>query len=289
MERTPTDNYLQLRSVACSANGRTLVTVIGVVVGHAYGGQLFVSRNSGENWTLVDMPSKVLTSVACSADGTKMAAGYWFWVYIEASVISTDSGLTWPKANGAGSTVAWSADGSKLMACPGFNLAGPVWLSDDFGISYTEVTNSGVVGSAISASANGGTLVAAANQQGGGPIFTSMDSGATWTQADAPITNWISVASSADGSKLVAAVEGGGIYTWQATPTPKLNIMPSNSGLLVSWIVPSMPFVLQENADLNTTDWIDVPTQPTLNLSNLHHEVSVPLSSTNRFYRLKSL
>ena len=58
---------------------------------------------------------------------------------------------------------------------------------------------------------------------------------------------------------------------------------------LISWIVPSMPFVLQENADLNTADWIDVTTQPTLNLTNLHHEVSVPLSISNRFFRLKGL
>jgi hypothetical protein len=39
-----------------------------------------------------------------------------------------------------------------------------------------------------------------------------------------------------------------------------LDIAASGSGLLLSWIVPSMPFVLQENANLNTTDWIDVPT-----------------------------
>jgi hypothetical protein len=55
------------------------------------------------------------------------------------------------------------------------------------------------------------------------------------------------------------------------------------------WIVPSMPFVLQENADLNTPNWTVVPMTPILNLTNLHHEVTVPLSGTNRFYRLQSL
>ena len=60
-------------------------------------------------------------------------------------------------------------------------------------------------------------------------------------------------------------------------------------GLLISWIVPSMPFMLQETADLNTPDWTAVPMTPILNLTNLHHEVTVPLSGTNRFYRLQRL
>ena len=81
----------------------------------------------------------------------------------------------------------------------------------------------------------------------------------------------------------------GLIYTWQTAPSPKLNITPSGSGLLISWIVPSMPFVLQETADLNTPDWTAVPMTPILNLTNLHHEVTVPLSGTNRFYRLQRL
>ena len=50
-----------------------------------------------------------------------------------------------------------------------------------------------------------------------------------------------------------------------------------------------MPFVLQENADLTTANWTDVTTTPVLNFTNLHHEVSVPLPSANRFYRLKGL
>lgn len=99
---------------------------------------------------------------------------------------------------------------------------------------------------------------------------------------------WCSVASSADGCKLVAAVSDGGIYTWQTTPTPVLNITPAGSGLLISWIVPSMPFALQETADLNAPDWTAVPMAPILNLTNLHHEVTVPLTNGNRFYRLQS-
>ena len=93
----------------------------------------------------------------------------------------------------------------------------------------------------------------------------------------------------AHGCKLAAAVEVGGIYTWQTTSPPTLDITPTAGGLLISWIVRSMPFVLQENADLNTPDWTAVPMTPILNLTNLHHEVTVPLSGTNQFYRLQSL
>ncbi|MBP9903327.1 MAG: hypothetical protein KBH45_17850 [Verrucomicrobia bacterium] len=118
--------------------------------------------------------------------------------------------------------------------------------------------------------------------------------GDTWTSAGTLSTNWSSLVCSADGNKLVAAAGSGMsptglIYTWQSTPSPKLTITPSASGLLISWIVPSMPFVLQENADLNTPDWTAVPMTPILNLTNLHHEVTVPLSGTNRFFRLQRL
>jgi hypothetical protein len=186
--------------------------------------------------------------------------------------------------------------GDKLFVAFGYGSSGPIYLKDDASEYSTQITNSTAVGwsSALASSADGSRLALVVGAYAGGPIFTSDDSGVRWEQTDAPVTNWISVASSADGSRLAVTVgdilwNSGGIYTRQTMPRPKLNIAASGSGLLLSWIVPSMPFVLQENANLNTTDWIDVPTQPTLNLSNLNHEVSVPLSNTNRFYRLKCL
>lgn len=81
----------------------------------------------------------------------------------------------------------------------------------------------------------------------------------------------------------------GGIYTFQTTPTPALTITPSASDFLLSWLVPSTHFVLQENSDLTVANWTDLATQPTLNFTNLHYEVVVSRSSTNRFYRLKQI
>jgi hypothetical protein len=71
----------------------------------------------------------------------------------------------------------------------------------------------------------------------------------------------------------VAAVDGGGIYVSQTTPTPVLNITATDSELVLSWVVPSMTFVLQESRDLMTAQWSNAPTPLTLNCSNLQHQV----------------
>jgi hypothetical protein len=71
-------------------------------------------------------------------------------------------------------------------------------------------------------------------------------------------------------------------------PAPCLRVAPvGNSLLLLSWPVPSGNFALQENHNLNSPNWANVETLPTLNSSNLHYEVSVPMSSDSGFYRLK--
>jgi hypothetical protein len=85
----------------------------------------------------------------------------------------------------------------------------------------------------------------------------------------------------------VAVVNGGGIWTLHSTPTPVLSITPSGSNVILSWIVPSVEFVLQENSALGTTNWTTVTTPPTLNLTSLQNQVMVSPSSGHRFYRLK--
>jgi hypothetical protein len=89
---------------------------------------------------------------------------------------------------------------------------------------------------------------------------------------------------------LAAAVngQGGGIWTRQATPAPSLNVTLESGNVLLSWIMPSMNFVLQEVSDLTTTNWTDVTNMPALNLTNLQNEVILPLPGSNNFYRLKS-
>ena len=82
----------------------------------------------------------------------------------------------------------------------------------------------------------------------------------------------------------MAAVSGGGIYVAQSASLPSLGITTSGIDVVLSWVVPSMNFVLQENSNLGATNWADVPAKPTLNLRNLQNEVVLPSLTGNRFY-----
>ena len=130
-------------------------------------------------------------------------------------------------------------------------------------------------------------MVAAVNN---GPIYTSMDAGTTWTSNSVPRLPWTSVTSSADGSKFAAASGGsrssGPIYTLRTIPAPQLNLASSSNKLAVLWIVPSTNFVLQQNLDLTTTNWVVLTNTPVLNLTNLQNEVTLSPTNSSGFFRL---
>jgi len=60
----------------------------------------------------------------------------------------------------------------------------------------------------------------------------------------------------------------------------------SNGNLTLSWIVPSANFVMQQSSDL--INWTDAVATPTLNLTSLQNEVTLPLTGSSGFYRLKT-
>jgi hypothetical protein len=224
---------------------------------------------------------------------------------------STDTGATWALSsasppNTGWSSVASSADGMKLVAAGEIFLSGPtdgygaIYTSTNSGLTWTMTTAPHFPWAALASSADGSEFVAAS---GAGLIVFSVDSGATWTSADAPAKAWTAITSSGDGSKLVAASDyldfGGGsvdgnICTLQfplpplaPPPSPKLSMGALGQNVGVSWLVPSSGYVLQQNPDLNTTNWIDVQVSPTLNSTNLHYDVTVSPSASHEFYRLK--
>jgi hypothetical protein len=234
---------------------------------------LYISTNSGINWALASVTNVV--QAAWSADGKSLV--------VAGSVLatSTNDGATWKFAGISNCySVAVSADGRKLVASAS---AGRLYGSTNFGTTWELITPSPAL-STIAGSADGSKLVAV----GYHAIYSSTNSGATWVSANAPNTNWYAVASSADGHKWVAVVNGGGIWTAQSTPAPELKPTRVGNNLLLSWIVPSMDFVLQRSANLSTTNWMDVADQPILNLTNLQHQVVVPLSGGGEFFRLRS-
>jgi hypothetical protein len=69
---------------------------------------------------------------------------------------------------------------------------------------------------------------------------------------------------SADGCKLVGVYVDGLDFSLdavvadlQSTPAPALAVASSGGSLFLSWVVPSIDFVLEQNADLGTTNWTD--------------------------------
>jgi hypothetical protein len=94
---------------------------------------------------------------------------------------------------------------------------------------------------------------------------------------------------SADGGRVAAAAKDGGIYILQTAPNPSLSITASGGTAVISWTVPSMSFDLEENSNLSGTNWTQVGTVPSLNFTNLNNQVTIPVTGSSVFYRLKSL
>jgi hypothetical protein len=178
-------------------------------------------------WTKTGAVNDEWTSVASSADGTRLAAVS-FNIFL-----STNSGATWTKANSApSSAIASSSDGTRLAA---ISASSGSPIETNIGdIFYWDFDSPDETWRSITCSSNF-TVIAGAVIEG--EIYVSSDSGITWT-ATASTQNWSSVTASADGSTLAATVFAGGIYvstnlgsTWVATsaPTNKWTCIASSS------------------------------------------------------------
>jgi hypothetical protein len=221
------------------------------------------------------------------------------WDYLAPSYIQTTPISGWAGAEVFSfdyqlcGSIAISTDGSRIVASannaqdflPPTNCGGTLCSALNFGT--TVFTNCSTVSNwtSVACSADGSHLIAAATS---GEIYHSADAGLTWESLNAPKRAWSGIAASADGTRLVAAANGGGIYIWQRPVTPVLDVIPQGDVLRLSWIIPSADCTLQENCSLATTNWDRVAPKPTLNLTNLQNQVSLPIDATNRFYRLKS-
>ena len=183
-------------------------------------------------------------SLASSLTGGHLAAGGDTGLYV-----STDSGSTWS---------------SNCAVAPGFYF--------------------------VAASADGTRLAAAVGGPYDGPIYTSTDSGATWEASTAPSEHWQCIASSADGNQLIAgtmnagtAIEPDLTYTSHFTRAPSLNIASTEGDVVISWIVPSMNLVLEQNPDLSPGNWTVQTNIPTLDLATLRNQVTLSPSARQSF------
>lgn len=292
-------------SVASSADGTKLVAV--GRLDSPSRGVVYSSADSGNTWTsnnLPVVPSSWL-SVASSADGNKLVVAS----YYGQICTTTNAGATWQQANNAPSTgnygafVASSADGSKLVAAVSRYqdsvFTGSIYTSTNSGMTW----NSNNVPNisewySVASSADGAKLVAVGSSisPGGGVVCVSTNGGLTWTEA---MQEYLTVILSADGNRLFAlrggeTGAGGGMYMAESSgidaaywpPSAILDLIPSPTNLMLAWVVPSTNFMLQTSADL--VSWSDVTNPPALNLTNLQNQVTLPLSGSSGFFRLKT-
>jgi hypothetical protein len=226
--------YYSWSSIVSSADGTQLAALVSDGYGGVFGSTtygIYSSIDSGNHWTLdSNAPQTTWTSIACSSDGTKLAAV----VYGGGIYTSVNSGISWtcqttaPVTNWA--SISSSSDGTKLAALTfgvnGSQSAAPggLYTSVNSGTNWTLQTSAPVTNWTSIASSSDGTKLAAL---GGytlvwfgaygyycSGIYTSVNSGTNWTlQTSAPLARWVSIASSADGTKLAALANGGGIYT----------------------------------------------------------------------------
>ena len=126
--------------------------------------------------------------------------------------------LAWSGEQNLGSkawtSIASSSDGGRLVAGVTGGTTGNLWISDNSGATWAEVTpQQGITfnWAAVTSSAGGANLAAVTNP---GRIWTSSDYGVSWASPPSvPSAPWAAIAGSSDGTKLVAAVTGGNIWT----------------------------------------------------------------------------
>jgi hypothetical protein len=300
IDRTPASTWqygTNIEAVAVSPDARLLVAANSLTAGHGSASQFFVSTNLGLDWIEVGAFNDSVESVACSGDGnTIVAAAREHIGYVFSTWLSTNTGASWTRnySGGTWESVACSADGTWPLAASGSGSSGPVQWSSDAGITWRQVTNSDAVGwgGALAVSADARRVAIAIDAYFGGPIMVSTDVGLSWKTTDAPVTNWHSLACSADGNRFVAVSggwpNGGGIHTARTLAQPVLSIASSGAEILISWIIPSSDFALQQSSDLLSGSWSDVPIAPVPNWSKLRNEVTMRAPAGLAFFRLAS-
>ena len=122
------------RSITSSTDGIRIFAVTNN--GGGVGGQIYISTNSGSTWATVSSPSLNWVTIACSSDGTTIAAAN---DWCQGSIyVSTNSGSSWALSLSPSPCVKWrgiaiSSDGSRIAAN---SLAGGVYLSKNSGASW---------------------------------------------------------------------------------------------------------------------------------------------------------
>jgi hypothetical protein len=142
-----------------------------------------------------------------------------------------------------------------------------------------------------------------------GPIYSSTNAGLTWQITSAPgtyefpLANKFSASATIHPSPQNLAATKSPAKDWYVVggtdwgsemaitgsvsqPAPVLNITRNADGVVVSWSADFPNYILQANADLRTTNWMDVTNSAT-EIGN-EFQITIPSPSTRNFYRLRA-
>lgn len=199
--------YLGVRSLAVSGANLFAGTYINGV---------FLTQNSGTNWTSVNSGLTILYITSFAVLGTNLFAGTYYGVFL-----TTDNGTTWSEANSPYSYfLSFAVVGTNLFA--GTDGAG-VFLSFDNGRNWTKV-NTGLINPYVFSLAPGlsGNLFAGTNDG----VYLSTDNGTSWTAVNTDMRYTQVNTLAASGTNLFAGTHGQGVFlstnngtSWNAVNT----------------------------------------------------------------------
>jgi hypothetical protein len=71
-------------------------------------------------------------------------------------------------------------------------------------------------------------------------------------------------------------------------PAPRLNIAKMDGNIIISWPTNSGVLIFQSTTNLVSPNWTDLMEQPSVNLVSTNYEASLPIHSSNVFFRLRN-
>lgn len=183
-------------------------------------GLILCSYDYGATWA--EKKTSIGTGVrycAMSSDGRVMAAmvqGGYIWV-------SVDFGENWTQV---ASSKSWtglcmSSDGKYMMACAQDSSAEYIYMSYNYGTTWTAITGAGTASwSQARMSADGRVIV---TSKAGGRVYMSYDYGATWASKDTADRSWREFAMT-DSGKIIIGCDDNYVFvsinygeTWTQT------------------------------------------------------------------------
>lgn len=203
-------------------------------------GGVFLSTNNGSSWTAVNNGIWNMNVWSLTSCGSYLFAGTWGTLFR-----STNNGTNWTAiALPILSFTAFATYGTNVFAG---TWAGGVYLSTDYGSSWTEVNN-GLSNLIIRSLTVSGSNVFAGSDGGG--VYRSTNNGTSWVAINTGLLNLYVTAIITSGSNVFAGTWGSGI--WQRPL----------SEVIQSLIAPILLSPLNNSLCQPITplfDWTDVP------------------------------